>query len=184
MARKKRPSLELEQFRYPDDLGLKLPQLVLGIHVPVHQFQSDYPPRDYAFQPGRKWLKLAHETAGFGRKPVYLVATVLASREAETLGGFASCWRGSNVGACEPSLSTLNAYSDHLKRALKVACNESHHLLAEGLYPIDTCFLPDVATDAIDPTKLDDLIEWDSGAQRAAGCVGRWSLAILARSQT
>lgn len=181
--RQKRPSLELEQFRYPDELRLALPQLVLGMLIPAHKLGSDYPPRDPVFVPGRTWLKVIHDTAGLGHNQVHLVCTPLTARNPDAIRTLVSRWEGTNVGMAEPTLTTLNVYADELKRTLKVACNESHHLLAEGLYPMDPHFLPDVATDAIDPAKLDDLIEWDSGAQRAEGCVGRWSLVILGGSR-
>ncbi len=185
MVRRPTP-LKQEDFKYPDQLGLRLPQLVLGIHIPQARFESDFPPVAYRFKPGRKWLKIAHETAGEGKHVAFWNATLLTLRPGlqDGVDRLLRNWHGSSVGVGGVRLCELRSYNDDLKRLFEVECDLSWPLFATGQYPIDTDHLdamvnvpPDIRAG-----HLDDLIDFDSGQDRARASLGRWSLAILARN--
>lgn len=184
MGRAKKVIFDLEQFKYLDELKLSFPQLVLGIHIPTHKFDSDFPPQDYKFKAGRQWHKIAHQTSGLGRKPFYLIGTILSPRDEGAISDVESVFKYTNVGMTSVELYTLNKYAKELDDNLKVGCNESYHFLAEGLYPIDLVFLPKMAKDSIDVSKLDDFVIWDSGMQRATSSINRWSLYILGKNSS
>lgn len=175
--KKDRGELKLEDFKYHDSLGLTLPQLVLGIEVdPTSEYS-----KDYKFKPGRKWIKLAHQTAGHACNQHYLICTVLQPKSVEVLQKMqqlANQWEDSQAGCWTNSLETVLAYRASLKNLLGVDCNFCHKKFEGGIYPIDTEFLEKL-TDEKFPKDLDDLIEWDSGWERGLGCIGRWGLFVL-----
>lgn len=185
IQKKNSPALTIEQFKYVDDLGLSLPQLVLGIKIPRQKFGGDYPATDYNFKLGRSWLKIAHQTAGIACKQHYIVGTVLKPKSvsvAMSLSALDSRWYGSNVGALGCSLDNLIVYRSQLRELFNVDCNESHGDFEEGFAPIDVEFLPAMAADKLDPATLDDLIVWKSGWERSIGCLARWGLWVLCRN--
>lgn len=181
----KRSFLKQEDFRYADALGLPLPQLVLGLHVAQNQFESDFAPRDHRFKAGRKWLKIAHQAAGLACHQHYWVGTLLTPKDEKVAAGFVELsrnWLGSSTGVGGVSLTELSTYAADLKRLFGVTCDKSYRLFEEAHYPVDVECLPLLAADDLDLAKLDELIAWDSGMERAFGALGRWNLCILGRN--
>ncbi len=171
-------ALDLEDFRYADELGLVLPQLVLGIEIPKRGFDEDA--RMPQFKPGRTWTKLAHQTAGHACHQRYLICTGL-SRKLGIVQGTVELnqkWLDSQAGCFGVSLGTAVEYNADLHRLFGAGCNLSHRDFEEGFYPIDVEFLPWLASDIL-PKDLDELIEWRNGFERIAGSIGRWKLVIL-----
>lgn len=181
--RGKRDTLSIESFQYPNDLGLALPSLILGIEVDPKSFGSDYPPCGYRFKPGPQWINLVHTTQGHGCGQRYLIATVLNPTPAAALGmsRLAGEWLDSDVGCYGAPLVDVLTYRENLKLWLGADCNHTYRDFEEAFYPIDIEHLPKLTTDAIPaiPADPDDLIDWDSGMQRACGCVNRWGLWVL-----
>ena len=176
----KRPNeagLNVEEFRYADELGLELPQLILAIEVSP---RSEYA-RSYQFKIGRDWIRLAHQTAGPARHQRYLYASRLTPKSVDIVQGMNSLsrkWGHSHAGCGGVSLDRAVEYQNDLKKLFKAGCNVSHHGFEEGFYPIDIEYLPDLAADKM-PDKLEDLVQWSSAFERAAGCVNRFKLVIL-----
>jgi hypothetical protein len=175
----KKPSgiLKVEDFKYYDQLGLTLPQLILGIEVNP---KSEYS-RDYKFKPGRKWIKLAHQTAGHACNQRYLICTALQPKSVEVLQKMqqlANKWDGSQAGCWGNSLDSLNEYRQDIKNLFGADCNFCHNDFEEGIYPIDIDFLIGLTDEKV-PENLDDLVEWESGWDRSLGCLGRWKLFVL-----
>ncbi len=176
---KQRP-LTIEDFRYVEDLGVPLPQLILGIRIPPGAFNGDYPLRTYSFKPGRTWLNLAHETAGTAKKQRCWFATLLTPKATVSLALRALCDShvSGDLGAWGCSLDELIEYRAKLKALLAVDCNQSHRFVEKGALPIDVEYVRRLVLDDL-PTDLDELINWDSGIDRARNCVGRWDLTVL-----
>jgi len=172
--------VKLENFKYADELGITLPQLVLGIEVNPMSDRA----RAYRFVKSRRWVWLAHQTAGLCCNQHYLYATLLTPKSAAVLQGMnalAQKWLDSNVGWAGVSLDTANEYRQDLDRLFGADCNSCHQDFEEAFYPADLEFLPKLAADQL-PENLDDLIEWDSGLERAMGCVGRFRLLIVSNN--
>jgi hypothetical protein len=165
----------------------ELPALVLGINVPIEHLRDPEDAVVYAglydlnFKPGRVWRKIAHETCGVACKPVYWIGTVLkpttyAERHIRNL---AQAVRGMNLGwKGSPTLAALIAYQTLLTTLLNVGCDKSYAAYCEGLYPIDAGCAKWLTFEEL-PTDLDELVEWNSGMQRARGAESRWSLAVF-----
>lgn len=177
-SRPKASHLALEQFRFADQLGLHLPQLVLGIEVDRRELAGDSR-RDYAFQPGRQWHKLAIQTAGVASRQRYLIGTLLrpSERAAKGIPIVYQRWRATSVGAQCATLTQLGAYRADVKQLFGADCDQSYAAFAEAFYPVDLTYLPELAADAL-PNPLDDLIRWDSGFDRMA-FANRWTLGVL-----
>ncbi len=186
MARTKKISrpeikaLKTEHFRPSDELGLSLPRLVLVTEPDVRSlFDGDA--RDYAFKPGRDWLKIEHQTAGHRCNQRYLIGTVLTPKNPEVSRGMVALarkWFNSQAARGENPLDALIDYRADLKSFLNADCNDSHGKMEEGLMPIDIQFLPQLVTETL-PKDLDDLILFDTGWERAAGCADRWQLYVV-----
>jgi len=190
MAKKKKRAetakniLRQEDFKYLDQTGVVLPQLVLGIEIPYDRFGGEYPATDYKFKPGRTWLKIAHQTAGLACHQRLILGTLLTPISVAVAQGMAELekkWLDSNAGLFGNSLDSILEYRADLKRLFGADCNGCHEGFEEAIYPVDIEFLPKLAADAW-PKDLDELIEWESGWQRTIGCVGRWNLWILAQN--
>ncbi len=177
--------LDIESFRYLDDLNVALPALILGIEVPEAAFRPDsldglrYA---YTFQPGRQWLRIAHQYGPAGRRSAYYLATLLKSLDSSTQTRLEMLAGGYRTDiTTDGTLYSVNAYDQDLRDTLahrQINCNHSWRDFDLGRYPIDLEHLPVLTADKL-PANLDDLIEWQSGTQRAAGSVGRWKLLLL-----
>lgn len=188
MARTKKTSrpdiktLKIEQFRASDTLGIALPQLILAIE-PDWRTLSQGDARDYQFKPSREWLKIEHQTGGHRCNQRLLIATLLTPKTSEIVKGItelARKWYDSQVGD-HRSLDSLIDYRTDLKELLGADCNLSYSKTEKGLYAIDLKFLSHLAVDAL-PKDLDDLIEFQSGWERAAGSIGRFGLYIMSKN--
>jgi hypothetical protein len=181
MAKKpRRTSLILEEFTYLPPQSL--PRLVLGIHYTRADFRSDIGgPRDYRFHRPRVWERLGHETGGIGQNQHYWLATTLTPTlvAAEGIRQLVRIYQGTSAGAFSaPPLHLLFRYRQDVKAFLGADVDFSHPLFEEGQLPVDVECAQRLTSDKL-PPNLDDLIEWDSGMDRAAGSLNRWSLAIL-----
>lgn len=175
---KEKPALNIEDFKYSDQLGLTLPQLVLGIEVTGRM------DRTYKFKPGRAWIKLAHQTAGYACHQRYMLATILKPKSVEVLQNMqrlARMWDGSQAGCFGNSLDSVIKYRNDLKALFGADCNTCFQDLEEGFYAIDLDDMPKLIDDDL-PDELDDLVDWESGWGRAIGCVGRWSLCLISEN--
>lgn len=182
--KKAKSSLNIEDFKYLNNLLLPYPQLVLGIKIPQESFRSEYFPRVYNFKPGREWLKIAHQTGGLSCHQHYFVCTLLTPKSANVFDSYqklADKWYGTNAGIGGISLEEAIAYQNDLKQLLKVNCNVSWCMLEEGLYPIDAKYTSDLALDDL-PKDFDELIDFKSGLERASGSINRWSLVVLGKN--
>jgi hypothetical protein len=164
-----------QDFLSASDLGLTLPALVLAIRVepklagqPVYRFRP---------QPARTWLKLA---VPMGGKTARYLATVIQPTTAAAYEIATLARRWPTVTARPqggPSLAAVNDYSEYLRDHLRCSCETCYGALATGHYPIDVDCLR-LLTDEWLP-QPDELVEWRSGYQRAAGAASRWSLVII-----
>lgn len=161
--------LDIEQFSYlaPNEL----PALILGIHVPHDAFRPDsnrtVPTR---FKRGREWRKIAHEGH------FWIGTRVVPTTDAlMRITAFARAWAGTTTPL---TLGKLNVYNDSLRRTVFANCDQSYSLLDSHQFPIDTVFLRDLTAEEF-PADLDELVNWESGQQRAV-CGGKWNLVILA----
>lgn len=143
----------------PHGLDLPLPALVLGISEPGY---------DYRFKPGRKWLKIAHQSGGVSCNQWRIIGSVLTlSPEAEKgAKRLASRFYNSNIYRSQITLDQLNSYRAALKELLGVDCNESYGSFEEGIYPIDLA--PETIEQLTDERLpfdehglLHGLIEWE-----------------------
>ncbi len=179
MARKVAATLTVEDFKYLDELGFPLPQLILGIEVDRSRLTGEQ--LDYKFKPGRQWHKIAHQTAGHACAQHYIVGTLLKPKTPQIQKGIAALndkWLDSDAGVFGVSLEEVLTYRQDLKTLFGADCNQSYSKFEEGFYPLDLEFLPKLAADSLDVEKLDDMVEWPSGFARMCGMVGRWSLLI------
>lgn len=183
--RLKQPKVEMwrsEQFRYPDDLGIRLPALVLGIEVEWYHASEDDGVRAYRFKAGSgfDFKPIVHQVGGLRCNHRYIVGTVLPWVNVEVLQNAQRLnerWYDSSVST-NCSMDTLNEYRADVKRLLGADANHSHSF-EEAYYPIDIEHLPKL-TSATLPADYDDLIDFRDGFERAMGCMGRWSAVILA----
>lgn len=88
---------------------------------------------------------------------------------------------GSGIGAIGVTLVDVLSYREDLQALIKGDCDRCFGGLAEGYYPIDVEYAPTLTAAAI-PADPDDLIDWESGMERARGIIGRWRLAVLGRN--
>jgi hypothetical protein len=177
------------EFDYLDtDLGISLPQLVLGIEVRESDFNAkndDWSCRRYDLKKGWKWLKIAHQTAGLACHQRYMLGILLQPKSVEVLQNMHNLsdrWLDSNAGVFGLSMKEANEYSSDLKMLFEVDCNASWRDMEEAIYPID-CTTENLAklTSTKLPEDLDELVNWKDGWERAVGCVNRWSLRILGK---
>ncbi|WP_217925076.1 hypothetical protein [Miltoncostaea oceani] len=173
-----------EDVAYPDELGLRLPLLVLSPELDEAS--------EVFWQPGssRSWMRLIHQCAGVGCAQVEVVGTILTPRP-ETLSAMERISRelhSSNIGAFGPPLlDELVAYDRLLESSFAglwpARCRRAYPLLLEGLYPIDidgeenAGLLEALASDQL-PADLDRLLEWNGEATDPF--FGKWRLLILA----
>lgn len=174
--------LKYTDFKYHDQHGFDLPAIALGVKVPDYAFDdSDYGYQELDFKPGRKWLKIAHQTAGICCHQKYIIATIVEPKSTEVLKNIIKLskeWDGSNAGFAGVPLREVNKYEQFLNKNLNVSCNFSWRDFEEAIYPIDVEHLKDISSESF-PSNLDDLVNWKDGFQRGAGCIGRWNLWIL-----
>jgi hypothetical protein len=174
----KRPKqLDIEQFKYLDQLGLPFPQLVLGIKVPQDAFNEEYGWREIRFKPGRRWVKIAHQTCGVFCRQHYYIGTILTPSERLKTNLHLFHW------PLPEGLDGLTKYRENLQVALQADCNDCYKNLEEAHYPIDVKFATKLAIDA-PPCELDELIDWESGLERARGAMGRWNLVVLGNNRS
>ncbi len=177
--RPRRPAaLTIEDFRYPEQLGLTGPQLILGIRVKDSEFERPETQRVPRFAAtGRKWYRLV-----MGARPWRYHATVLTPATAAVAAHISAlCHEFSGIVATPgggPYLSTVISYHEALSGRLLVGCNLTHRDLADGHYPVDLAGLRRLTSDAL-PEDPDDLLTFETGYERAAGCANRWSLVIV-----
>jgi hypothetical protein len=166
-----------DNYQYIED-G-ELPVLVLGI--PIHwQYPETYnaKPSD-EFQ----WRKIVHQTAGYACRQHYIEGLVLpvTSKVKDFMRLIESRYIETQI--CQPArLETAVSYQAELKRMFggAVCCENSYHMLEEGIYPIDvTAEVLEILTTAKLPKELDDLIQWESDLEQLCGILGRWHLFIL-----
>lgn len=175
-----------EDFKTASELGLPLPALVLAIRVKESEFDEPDTQRHYDFNPGRKWLRIHHQSGGMACHQHYLYATPIQPSNARILGGMTAVarkWEGSQLGVGGATLAEAKDYQIDLETLLNGAdCNTCHRELSEGLYPIDVYSLPRLTDERL-PTDLDQLVDFRGGIWgRAIGCLGRWSCYCLAEN--
>jgi hypothetical protein len=183
IKKKRNTDLEIEDFKYLSDLNLALPQLVLGIEFPKASFGSEYQ-KTYKFKPNRQFHKIVHETRGMSRNQRYLIGTLLTPKPEflKSIENLADDWFETGTGAVKDvSLSSINSYSKELKMTLKADCNSCWRSFEEAYYPIDAEYAHFLAVDLL-PKNLDDLIDFDSGYERAIDSINRWKLVILGKN--
>jgi hypothetical protein len=90
-------------------------------------------------------------------------------------------WYDSDVGMGRLQLVDVLMYRDNVKTFLSADCNLSYAGFAEGIYPIDVEYASQLALDKL-PSDPDELIDWESGMERARGSIGRWSLVVLGKN--
>jgi hypothetical protein len=187
MAKKKsgKSRFNFGDFKYLDELGLTMPQLVLGIEIPGSCFDDEpgWSCHQYDLKSDRNWVKIAHQTAGLACHQHWMIGTFLKPKSVELLQNMQKLsdkWLDSNAGVFGLSLAEANEYDGDLKYLFGVGCNRSWKDMEEAFYPID-CTPENIAamTDEVLPNDLDELIEWGSGWERAIGCVNRWRLFVL-----
>jgi len=172
------------KFKFNDELGLRLPLLVLAVkcHPEWGSKSLEGFPR-HEFKPGREFINLQHQTSGHACHQVYLQATVLTPREPVKIQMLSDAWLESDAGCFGVPLDEVLKYREQLKAlfGLGVDCNQSYQDFEEGIYPIDCSpeALKALCEDDL-PEELDDLIEFgDNKFARFCGFVGRWSLFVL-----
>jgi hypothetical protein len=178
--------LKTSDFSYIDQIAnVSYPKIVLGIQVPSFYFEEHYPYkwRELKFTKSRTWIKLAHQSGGISCNQSYFFATFLNPKSTKVLENIIllqNKWFESNVGAFGTSLDSIIEYREDIKKLFGVDCNSSWKKFQESVYPID-CTDENIKklTDESFPEDLDNLIDWNNGFERAAGCIGRWSLCIL-----
>lgn len=168
--------LTVEDFRYADQQGLALAALVLAVRVPDQAFERPELQEALRFKPGRAWRRIAHNC---GTQTRWLHTTTLTPRLPASALAVVNDWAAKAPGSGAINLLHVLDYREALWAHLRAECNESFTDLGRHYLPIDVSFVRQVAADDL-PKDLDDLIEWDSGLQRAARAHNRWSLAILA----
>ena len=166
-------SLNGESCKYFEDY--KLPILVLATKYP------------YKFKKTRKFISIAHQTAGHGCHQHYMMGTVLVPKRDvfKKMRLIDEEWLNSDCGIFSTSLDSILLYREHLDEYLNVDSNLSYMDFEEGIYPID-CTRENIKklTDEKLPEDLDDLIQWKdiSSWERFCGIVDRWNLFILGRN--
>lgn len=185
----KQPTLKIEDFHYLDERAMPMPQIILGIKVHRECFSTDYPPRRYTFVAGSpKFQNIVHQTSGMGCGQFYVTGTILQPQSVDVLRGLQEIdrkWVGSNVGAMSgATIEQINDYERDLRRLFGASANRTYRDFCEGLFPIDLEYLPCIASGCPDLSRLDDLIEWDSGLSRAAGCLGRWGAWVVGQNRS
>ena len=161
---------------------MMLPQLVLGIPVDPDSLgkEARYPFRLPKFQPGRDWLKIAHQTGGHACHQHYLVGTILQPKSVEVLQKLTRLqqkWLGTDCGCFGVALDDLYTYRKDLNE-MGLDCQSCYRDFEEGFFPVDSVGLPLLTNDVL-PKDLDELIDFESGFDRMCGCIGRWHLQLL-----
>ena len=155
------------------DYGIALPQLVLA----VNYYDAD----KIKFATDRKWLRIAHQTAGHGCHQHYLVGTILTMTPlAKELARILNMtWLESDCGVFGVSMNELENYRTQL-RGYGLDCNFAYPKFEEAIYPVDCTgdALQKLAKDKL-PKDLDTLIEFEGGIDKMCGMIGRWELFIL-----
>ena len=147
-----------EEFTYLE----KFPVLVLGVEI-MQYFDRQKKKMmlkdiEFGFTKNRKWLKIAHQTAGLCCYQHYLIGTLLKpreeiKREMQEINDF---WFDSQEH--QPAkLVSIKVYQQYLRKWLNVDCNRSYHELEEAYYPIDCTEenLKQLCSDKL-PKALDD----------------------------
>jgi hypothetical protein len=152
------------------DYGMELPQLVLAVDV------DD--PLKLKFKE-RKWLRIAHQTAGHACHQHYMTATILDVQPQmwEFVKQLNTTWLGTDCGVFGVTMNELEGYRA-LLRSYGLDCNLSYQDFEEAIYPIDCNFIGGISDDIL-PADLDDLIEWRSDTDKVIGMIHRWKLYIL-----
>jgi hypothetical protein len=171
--------MKREDFKHLDlDYGMPLPRLVLAIKA--YEYREEF--RDYSFKPVRKFLPIAHQTAGHGCHQHYLKGTVLIPRDdvAAAMQVLNDHWLDTDCGCLGVSLDEVLEYRQQLQSLLHVDCNLTYRDFEEGIYPMDYT-LQTLSSLQIDefPQDLDELIEWQDTFNRTTGFIGRWQILIL-----
>ena len=155
------------------DYGVTLPQLVLAVNY--------YDPDKIKFAPTRKWLRIAHQTAGHGCHQHYMVGTILTmTHTAEEIArALNETWLESDCGVFGVTMNELENYRAQL-RGYGLDCNLSYPKFEEAIYPIDCTpdALKKLASDEL-PEDLDTLLEFEGDLDKLCGMIGRWELFIL-----
>lgn len=163
------------EYKFLDyDYKIGLPVLVLAIKQDPNYF------KEYNFKPGRKWLKIHHQTAGYACNQVYMDAIILTPKEPEKIQILNNEYLDSCVGAFRQTLNEVIKYQQRILELFEVDCNLSFYDLEEAIYPIDATEgnLRKICIDNL-PECLDDLIEWGTVLDRAWGCINHWNIYIL-----
>jgi hypothetical protein len=185
----KEVKLKTSDFFYIDQIeNFSYPKIILAIDIPDCYFQEYYPYkwRELKFNKTRTWTKIAHQSAGIACHQSYFFGTFLTPKSIKVLENtilLQNKWLDSNAGAFGVSLDSILEYRKDIKDMFGVDCNSCWNKFEESIYPID-CTTENIKklTDDQLPEDLDELIDWDSGFGRAIGCIGRWSLYILAEN--
>lgn len=161
-----------EDYKYLDEYKLELPQLVLAVHdIDNH----------YKFKATKKWLKIAHQTAGHGCNQHYMIATILNPTKTakKLMKELNNIWLDSDCGVFGVELDSIKFYREKLL-SYNLDCNNSYHNFEEGIYPIDFTneTLRKLTNDSF-PTDLDNLIKFDTKISKFCGSINRFHLYIL-----
>jgi hypothetical protein len=171
--------MKREDFKYLEwDYGMPLPQLVLAIKA--SEYRGEF--RAYDFKPVRKFLPIAHQTAGHGCHQHYLYGTVLIPRVdvAAAMQAINDHWLESDCGCLGVSLDEILVYRQQVQTLLHADCNRTYRDFEEGIYPVDYTpqTLSSLQTEEFPPDP-DELIAWKDRLDRTAGFIGRGQLFIL-----
>lgn len=159
-------------------MGLKTPALLLGIRVPDHAFERPELWPCYETAPGRTWHKVVTRAGQYGFTHHRYLATVLTPAAGVTMAA-AKLHSAHSSTPDRPSLDQVVSYRQSLRNLLGVDCAQSYGAFSSFHYPIDVEHVTSLTGDSL-PANLDDLLEWQSGLERARLSVGRWSLVIVA----
>lgn len=178
--------LNISDFIYLDKIqNTSFPQLAIAIEIKPEFFDDEYCgyTKNFNFKADRKWYKIAHQSAGIACNQRYFITSFLNPKSLQVYKNMENLHKfyyGSSAGAFNISLDSILEYRKMLKDLFSVDCNYCWQNFEESVYPID-CTLDNIKkfTDEELPQDLDELIEWESGFQRAAGVINRWSFLIL-----
>ena len=170
----------LGEFKYPEEHGLKLPIIVLGIKT------SEEYPCGYEAKKEYNLIKIKHQTAGHGCHQLYLFGSVLEPKNKKQIEKLANYWFETDEGVFGPPiLNSVLEYRKQLKKEFGVDCNECYADFSEASYPID-CNINNISKIAKNikslPEDFDEMLVFNSNLHKLCGMIGRWSLFILGKN--
>jgi hypothetical protein len=119
-------------------------------------------PHQYHFKKSRKWLKIAHQTAGHSCHQHYFMGSLLKPKAnvKKSMEVISKHWLDSDISS-PATLDKVLEYRKQIIELLGVDCNNSYSDFEEAIYPIDCTpeNLEKLASDKL-PKNLDTLITW------------------------